>query len=136
MKVLSIGETVMEVNDSGFSGTVETLRIQLLVDDSMLQVWPNPSMHTCYAVAVICDPLCDIIVPVDLNDSVHICCPISVKTAILLDGCSAILQVHPQGLRHIRADRRVNEWRAPGRQTIKAAASNERQVRNAHWHAT
>ncbi|CAL5225226.1 g8014 [Coccomyxa viridis] len=71
--VLSIGETVMEVNDSGFSGTVETLRIQLLVDDSMLQV-------------------------------------------------------HPQGLRHIRADRRVNEWRAPGRQTIKAAASNERQV--------
>ena len=38
LKVLSIGETVMEVNDSGFSGTVETLRIQLLVDDSMLQV--------------------------------------------------------------------------------------------------
>ena len=38
VKVLSIGETVMEVNDSGFSGTVETLRIQLLVDDSMLQV--------------------------------------------------------------------------------------------------
>ncbi len=36
--MLSIGETVMEVNDSGFSGTVETLRIQLLVDDSMLQV--------------------------------------------------------------------------------------------------
>ena len=46
MKVLSIGETVMEVNDSGFSGTVETLRIQLLVDDSMLQVWSSPSMHT------------------------------------------------------------------------------------------
>lgn len=39
-------------------------------------------------------------------------------------------QVHPQGLRHVRADRRVNEWRAPGRQTIKAAASNERQVRS------
>ena len=38
LQVLSIGETVMEVNDSGFSGTVETLRIQLLVDDSMLQV--------------------------------------------------------------------------------------------------
>ena len=76
MKVLSIGETVMEVNDSGFSGTVETLRIQLLVDDSMLQVWSNPFVHTCYAVAVICDPLCDIIVPVDLKDFVHICCPI------------------------------------------------------------
>ena len=40
----------------------------------------------------------------------------------------AILQVHPQGLRHIRADKRVNEWRAPGRRTITKAATNERQV--------
>lgn len=38
------------------------------------------------------------------------------------------LQVHPQGLRHIRADKRVNEWRAPGRRTITKAATNERQV--------
>ncbi len=38
------------------------------------------------------------------------------------------MQVHPQGLRHIRADKRVNEWRAPGRRTITKAATNERQV--------
>ena len=34
----SIGETVEEVNDSGFNGGVPTLQAQLLADDSMLQV--------------------------------------------------------------------------------------------------
>lgn len=38
------------------------------------------------------------------------------------------MQVHPGGLRHIRSDRRINEWRAPGRKTITQAATNERQV--------
>jgi hypothetical protein len=38
MQVLSVGETVVEVNESGFLGTVPTLRTQLLSDDSMLQV--------------------------------------------------------------------------------------------------
>eukprot|EP00891_Asterochloris_glomerata_P004111 jgi/Astpho2/4111/e_gw1.00063.10.1_t len=71
--VLSIGETVEEVSDSGFLATSPTLRTQLLVDDSMLQI-------------------------------------------------------HPQGLRHIAPGRRVNEWRAPGRKVITHAASNERQV--------
>ena len=37
-------------------------------------------------------------------------------------------QVHPAGLRHIRSDRRINEWRAPGRRTITHAATNARQV--------
>ena len=36
--MLSIGETVEEVNDSGFLGTMSTLRVQLLSDDSLLQV--------------------------------------------------------------------------------------------------
>ena len=39
-----------------------------------------------------------------------------------------LLQIHPQGLRHIAPGRRVNEWRAPGRKVITHAASNERQV--------
>lgn len=38
LQVLSIGETVEEVSDSGFLATSPTLRTQLLVDDSMLQV--------------------------------------------------------------------------------------------------
>lgn len=39
-QVLSIGETVEEVNDSGFLGPTPTLRCQLLADDSILQVTP------------------------------------------------------------------------------------------------
>ena len=42
MQVLSIGETVEEVNDSGFLATVPTLQVQLLTDDSLLQVHPLP----------------------------------------------------------------------------------------------
>ncbi len=38
VQVLSIGETVEEVNDSGFEGKVPTIRCQLMADDSMLQV--------------------------------------------------------------------------------------------------
>lgn len=38
MQVLSIGETVEEVSDSGFLGPVPTLQVQLLTDDSLLQV--------------------------------------------------------------------------------------------------
>lgn len=41
LQVLSIGETVEEVNDSGFLGPTPTLRCQLLADDSILQVRPH-----------------------------------------------------------------------------------------------
>jgi splicing factor 3B subunit 3 len=37
-------------------------------------------------------------------------------------------QVHAGGLRHIRTDRRINEWRVPGRRTIQHATTNTRQV--------
>ena len=40
--VLSIGDTVEEVNDSGFLGTVPTLRAQLLEDSSLVQVSRAP----------------------------------------------------------------------------------------------
>ncbi|VDK56295.1 unnamed protein product [Anisakis simplex] len=71
--VLSIGETVEEVTDSGFLGTTPTLGCGLIGDD-------------------------------------------------------ALLQVYPDGIRHIRADRRVNEWKAPGKRTIMKCALNRRQV--------
>lgn len=38
--MFSIGEEVKETNDSGFLGTVQTLHIQLLEDNSFLQVRP------------------------------------------------------------------------------------------------
>uniref|UniRef100_A0A915DNA4 Splicing factor 3b subunit 3 n=1 Tax=Ditylenchus dipsaci TaxID=166011 RepID=A0A915DNA4_9BILA len=71
--VLSIGETVEEVTDSGFLGTTPTIGCGLIGDDSLLQVYPN-------------------------------------------------------GIRHIRADRRVNEWRAPPKRAISRCAINRRQV--------
>ncbi|KAL4657067.1 splicing factor 3B subunit 3 [Arapaima gigas] len=71
--VLSIGETVEEVTDSGFLGTTPTLSCSLLGDD-------------------------------------------------------ALVQVYPDGIRHIRADKRVNEWKTPGKKTIVRCAVNQRQV--------
>jgi hypothetical protein len=38
---------------------------------------------------------------------------------------NALLQVHPQGIRHVLADRRVNEWRFPQGKTIVTATSFE-----------
>jgi inosine/xanthosine triphosphate pyrophosphatase family protein len=51
-QVLSIGETVEEVSDSGFLAQAPTLRTQLLADDSMLQVSsllkrPTSVSHHC-----------------------------------------------------------------------------------------
>ncbi|KAG5273100.1 hypothetical protein AALO_G00147660 [Alosa alosa] len=71
--VLSIGETVEEVTDSGFLGTTPTLSCSLLGED-------------------------------------------------------ALVQVDPDGIRHIRADKRVNEWKTPGKKTIMRCAVNQRQV--------
>ena len=39
-----------------------------------------------------------------------------------------MLQVHAQGIRHIRPGRPVNEWKTPGRKQIERATANERQV--------
>lgn len=43
-------------------------------------------------------------------------------------GEDGLLQVHPNGIRHIRGDRRVNEWKTPGKKTIAHATANELQV--------
>ncbi|EGN99756.1 hypothetical protein SERLA73DRAFT_88390 [Serpula lacrymans var. lacrymans S7.3] len=71
--VLSIGETIEEVQDTGFLSSAPTLAVQQI-------------------------------------------------------GADALLQVHPQGIRHVLADRRVNEWRVPQGKTIVSAATNKRQV--------
>ncbi|MCJ1394468.1 pre-mRNA-splicing factor rse1 [Xylographa bjoerkii] len=71
--VLSIGETVEEVTDTGFLSSAPTLAVQQLGED-------------------------------------------------------ALIQVHPKGIRHIRKDRKVNEWPVPQHRSIVAATTNERQV--------
>ncbi|KAI0245269.1 hypothetical protein BJV78DRAFT_1277459 [Lactifluus subvellereus] len=46
-------------------------------------------------------------------------------------GDDALLQVHPQGIRQVLADRRVNEWRVPSGKSIVATMTNARQDRKA-----
>ncbi|ERN13109.1 hypothetical protein AMTRI_Chr11g93760 [Amborella trichopoda] len=71
--VLSIGETVEEVSNSGFLDTTPSLAVSLLGEDSLMQV-------------------------------------------------------HPGGIRHIREDGRINEWKTPGKKTIVKVGSNRSQV--------
>ncbi|XP_054707454.1 splicing factor 3B subunit 3-like isoform X2 [Uloborus diversus] len=71
--VLSIGDTVEEVTDSGFLGTTPTLACAQIGDD-------------------------------------------------------ALVQIYPDGIRHIRADKRVNEWRTSEKKTISKCTVNQRQV--------
>ena len=44
--VLSIGETVEEVTDSGFLGTTPTLSCSALGDDALVQVYPEGIQYT------------------------------------------------------------------------------------------
>ena len=71
--VLSIGETVEEVTDSGLKSDSPTVHVALVGDDS-------------------------------------------------------IVQVYPSGIRHIRTDGRVNEWRPPKGKPITHATANAAQV--------
>ena len=71
--VLSIGETIEEVSDTGFISSAPTLGVQQLGED-------------------------------------------------------ALLQVYPRGIRHILADKRVNEWKVGPGQSIVCATTNKRQV--------
>lgn len=96
--VLSIGETVEEVTDSGFLGTTPTLSCSLLGDDALVQVgvWSR------------------VLGSVGGSEDF--------ETSLI------VLQVYPDGIRHIRADKRVNEWKTPGKKTIVRCAVNQRQV--------
>ncbi|KAL0361880.1 UNVERIFIED_CONTAM: Spliceosome-associated protein A [Sesamum radiatum] len=48
--------------------------------------------------------------------------------AVSLIGDDSLMQVHPSGIRHIREDGRINEWRTPGKRTIVKVGSNRLQV--------
>lgn len=43
-------------------------------------------------------------------------------------GSDSLVQVYPHGIRHIRSDRRVSEWKAPTGTSIVKGASNNKQV--------
>ena len=71
--VLSVGETVEEVSDTGILASIPTLAVQQLGED-------------------------------------------------------ALIQVHARGIRHIQADKQINEWKAPQHRLVVQATTNQRQV--------
>ncbi|RHN64003.1 putative transcription factor WD40-like family [Medicago truncatula] len=48
--------------------------------------------------------------------------------AVSLIGDDSLMQVHPNGIRHIREDGRTNEWQTSGKRTIAKVGSNRLQV--------
>ncbi|KAH8497167.1 hypothetical protein H0E87_019750 [Populus deltoides] len=48
--------------------------------------------------------------------------------AVSLIGDESLMQIHPNGIRHIREDGRINEWRTPAKRTIVKVGSNRLQV--------
>eukprot|EP00301_Raphidiophrys_heterophryoidea_P027109 c9493_g1_i1.p1 GENE.c9493_g1_i1~~c9493_g1_i1.p1 ORF type:complete len:1229 (+),score=405.94 c9493_g1_i1:73-3759(+) len=48
--------------------------------------------------------------------------------AVSLLGDDAIVQIHPDGMRHIGANNRKQDWKPPGKSTIVKAAVNHQQV--------
>jgi len=47
-----------------------------------------------------------------------------------LIGDDSLVQIYPNGIRHIRSDRRITEWPTPGKKSIVHSAMNRKQVRN------
>jgi splicing factor 3B subunit 3 len=47
---------------------------------------------------------------------------------VALIGDDALLQAHAGGLRHVRADKRGQEWKTPGRKQLQHAACNGQQA--------
>nr|XP_010937208.1 spliceosome-associated protein 130 A [Elaeis guineensis] len=50
----------------------------------------------------------------------------SLKVSLL--GDDSLMQVHPNGIRHIRENGRIDEWKTPGKKTIVKVGSNRLQV--------
>mmetsp|Transcript_2281 Transcript_2281/g.5207 ORF Transcript_2281/g.5207 Transcript_2281/m.5207 type:complete len:1210 (+) Transcript_2281:84-3713(+) len=48
--------------------------------------------------------------------------------SLSLLGENSLLQIHPGGIRHIRTEGRVNQWKTPGNKRITQCAVNDRQV--------
>ncbi len=62
----------------------------------------------------------------EVHDSGFIADVPSLAVGVLAD--DSLVQVFPGGVRRVRPDKRVNEWRPPGRKTVAKVALNTRQV--------
>jgi splicing factor 3B subunit 3 len=62
----------------------------------------------------------------EVHDSGVLASVPSLAVGVMAD--DSLVQVYPGGLRHIRPDKRINEWRTPGRKAIVKVTLNTRQV--------
>ncbi len=60
----------------------------------------------------------------EVSDSASGVLSTALSLAISLLSDDSLMQPHPSGIRHIRADGRINEWKTPGMQTIVKVGSN------------
>ncbi|CAI5998115.1 unnamed protein product, partial [Closterium sp. NIES-64] len=111
--VLSIGDTVEEVSDSGFLDTTPSLAVSFLGEDSLVQVSATLVLSIGDTVEEVSDGGF-----LDTTPSL----------AVSLLGEDSLMQVHPSGIRHIRADGRINEWKTPGKKSIVKVGCNRFQV--------
>ena len=114
--VLSIGETVEEVTDSGFIGRTRTLAASRLGEDAFIQVCVYE--FACVCVCVCCLFVC-LLFGITFTSSTHLSTH-SYKYVYA--------QIHSEGVRHIFADKRISEWRPPAKRHITSCAVNDRQV--------
>ena len=127
--VLRVGETVQEVNDSGFEGKTATLAVQLLAENSILQV-PRGAPSGPDGWAVLGCRVGAARLRSGQGGSGRACLEAPAKRHVAAaDMTRGGAQVHQSGLRHIRIDKRINEWKTPGRRAITVAATNTHQAR-------
>ena len=62
----------------------------------------------------------------EVTDSGFLTTSPTLQVALLAD--NALIQVHSNGIRHIRPDQRTSEWKSPGKRIIQLASANSRQV--------
>ena len=155
--VLSIGETVEEVTDSGLKADTPTLHTALLGEDAIVQArtrtHPRP---TSAHLGALSPPRAPRAVTTSLRTNLlsegphsprmsnrglsehwraHTCSaspPNSLPSPTSPTSPTSTplrpAQVYPNGIRHIRAGGQLNEWKAPRGREVTKATANARQV--------
>lgn len=125
----------------GKNSTVRILRHGLEVTERAVSVLPSVAIGV-WSIRKRCDSIHDEYIVVSFTNATLV---LGVGETIdeIIDsgflgtkstiGCTqlgddSLVQIHPDGIRHIHADKRVSEWRAPLKRQIVKCALNQRQV--------
>ena len=132
---------LMVASGSGTNSTFRVLKHGLEVTERAVSMLPSMATGV-WSVRKRCDSIYDEYIVVSFTNATLV---LGVGETIdeILDsgflgtkstiGCcqlgdDSLVQVHPDGIRHIHADKRVSEWRTPFKRQIVKCALNQRQV--------